>query len=234
VYVEAAGPQAPPRVAVRVVGEGDVTLWENTVDLPQRSTLRSTTIAIPVSRLGVGISNITVVAPGRTDTARTRVLVSLGDDLPIATFEEMLGYLRYFVPPEKLKAMKEAGPVARFEAWSQFLKDTDPVPSTPENEALRDYFARIRTANARFREDAAVGWLSDRGTAFVALGDPDNVVDASMQDPTVRVRQQVWEYRALRLQLVFLDQTGFGRWRLSSGARAELDNVIRRKIAAQP
>ncbi len=229
-YLEATGADAPPRVAVRVIGEGDVELWQGVVELPQRNAVRSNTVAIPVSRMGVGLANITVVAPGRTDTARTRVLVSLGDDLPIATFDEMLGYLRYFASAEKLKTMKDASATQRFDAWARFLKDTDPIPGTTENEALRDYFARIRAANQRFREDGPAGWLSDRGTAFVALGDPDNIYDSGMQDPSQRVRQQVWEYRTLRLNLVFLDQSGFGRWRLSSGGRAELDNVIRRKL----
>ena len=72
------------------------------------------------------------------------------------------------------------------------------------------------------------------GSRSSALGDPDNIHDSGLQDPNARVRQQVWEYRALRLQLVFIDQTGFGRWRLSSSGRAELENAIRRKLATQP
>jgi len=43
----------------------------------------------------------------------------------------------------------------------------------------------------------------------------------------------VWEYRELRVQIVFLDQTGFGRWRLANQSRAELDNAIRRRMASQ-
>jgi GWxTD domain-containing protein len=233
-YVEASGPTAPSSVDVRVMGEGDIELWKNTVDLPVRGALHSATVAIPVSRLGVGVSNITVTAPGRADTSRARVLVSLGDDLPIATFDEMLGYLRYFVASDKLKTLRTATPAQRADAWAQFLKDTDPVPGTAENEALRDYFGRIRTANTRYREDGPIGWQTDRGTAFVALGDPDNIFDSGLQDPSARVRQQVWEYRALRLQLVFLDQSGFGRWRLGASARAELENAIRRKLSTQP
>jgi GWxTD domain-containing protein len=234
VYIEAVGDQAPSSVNIRVVGEGDFELWNTTVDLQQRLNVRSTAVGVPVARLGVGISNITVTAAGRADTARARVLVSLGDDLPISTFEEMLGYLRYFATADKLKLLRDAPLTQRADAWAKFLKDTDPAPGTAENEALRDYFARIRAANQRYREDGPVGWQTDRGTTFVALGDPDNIYDSSLQDPSARVRQQVWEYRALRLQLVYIDQTGFGRWRLSSSARAELDNAIRRKLASTP
>jgi GWxTD domain-containing protein len=232
IYVEAAGPDAPERVTSRLIGEGDQTLWEGEVELSRRGDTRSATIAVPVARMGVGLTTLAVTAPGRSDTVRTRILVSLGDDLPIATFDEMLGYLRYFTTPDRLKALKDATPSARAEAWATFLKATDPIPATIEHEGLRDYFQRIRSANQRFREDGTVGWLSDRGVAFVGLGDPDNIYDSGMTDPGARVRQQVWEYREWRLQLVFLDQSGFGRWRLNPAGMAELQNTIRRRLAA--
>ena len=234
VYLEAAGSQAPTSVNVRVTGDGDQELWTTTVDLVERRSVRSTTLAVPVSRLGVGISSLVVTAAGRADTARTHLLVSLGDDLPISSFDEMLNYLRYFATADRLKPLRDATPTTRSEAWTKFLKDTDPVPGTPEHEGLRDYFARIRVANQRFRDDGPIGWQTDRGTAFVALGDPDNVFDSGLQNPGASARQQVWEYRAVRLTLVFIDQTGFGRWRLGLSARAELDNAIRRKLSLQP
>lgn len=233
VYLDALGAEAPGRVHMRVIGDGDVTLWDSTSELASRGTSRSTTVGIPVTRLGVGINTVQFSVPGRPDTVRTRVLVSLGDDLPIASFDEMLTYLRWFSTPERVALLRAAAPSERGEAWAAFLRETDPVPGTAEHEGLRDYFARIRVANLRFRDDAQVGWQSDRGTAFVALGDPDNIIDTGLIDPNARVRQQIWEYRELRIQLVFVDQTGFGRWRLNTQGRADLDAAIRRKLALQ-
>lgn len=230
-YIDAVGTAAPSKIDVRVLGEGDMLSWSNAFDLPERGGSRSTTITVPVTRMGIGLNTVQVAIPGSTDTVRTRVLVSLGDDLPIATFDEMLSYLRYFTTADRLKPLRDATPAQRAEAWATFLRETDPVPGTAEHEGLRDYFARIRTANVRFRDDAQLGWQSDRGIAFVALGDPDNIVDTGLIDPNARVRQQIWEYRELRLQLVFVDQTGFGRWRLGAQGRADLDNAIRRKMA---
>jgi GWxTD domain-containing protein len=234
VYIEAVGPQAPSTVDVRIVGDGDVELWASTVSLTARATVRSATVPVPVLRLGIGVSRLVVSTPGRTETAGTRMLVSLGDDLPIASFTEMLNYLRYFATPDRIRVLRDASPAQRSEVWAQFLKSTDPVPGTPEHEGLRDYFGRIRAANQRYREDGPIGWQTDRGTAFVALGEPDNIQDSGLQDPNSRVRQLVWVYTGLRVQLVFTDQTGFGRWRLSSGGRTELENAIRRKLASAP
>ncbi|MES2522458.1 MAG: GWxTD domain-containing protein [Gemmatimonadota bacterium] len=234
VYVEATGADAPARVSARVVGEGDQVLWEGAVDLTQRGNLRSAVLPVPVANMGIGVSTLSIAAQGKADTVRTRLMVSLGDDLPIASFQEMLGYLRYFTPPDRLKGLREATPVQRAALWTEFLRSTDPLPGTPEHEGLRDYFARIRQANLRFRDDAQVGWMSDRAAAFLGLGDPDQIYDTGFNDGSMRARQQVWEYRAYRLQLVFQDQTGFGRWRLAPNQMSDLQNAIRRRLAGLP
>lgn len=232
-YLDAVGAEAPAGAHIRIVGDGNVVLWDRDIELPLRGTGRSTTVGVPVARMGIGINTLLVSAPGRPDTARARVLVSLGEDLPIASFEEMFAYLRYFTTADRLRALRDATAMQRPEAWATFLKATDPIPGTAEHEGLRDYFGRIRVANIRFRDDGPVGWQSDRGIAFVALGDPDNIIDTGMTNPNARVRQQVWEYRELRVQIVFNDQTGFGRWRLTSQGRSDLDNAIRRRLTVQ-
>ena len=233
VYVEATGENPPPRVDVVLVGEGDAVLWRSTADLEARGALRNATLAIPVARMGIGVTTLRLSAPGSSDTSRTKILVSLGEDLPIASFEEMVSYLRWFATAERLRALRESAPESRAEAWNTFLKATDPYPGTPENEAIRDYFLRIRTANQRFHDDAPIGWQSDRGTAYVALGDPDDIYDSNANDPTARVRQHVSFYSEQKLQLVFIDQSGFGRWRLTPAGMSDLQNVIRRKLTNQ-
>lgn len=233
VYIEASGPDAPNQLNVVVAGANDVVLWRTTAELTDRGELRNATVALPVAKMGIGVTTLRMTAPGSGDTTRARILVSLGEDLPIGSFDEVISYLRWFTTPERLRALRDAAPEAKADAWVALLRATDPYPGTPENEALRDYFLRIRTANQRFSNDGPIGWQSDRGTAYVALGDPDEIYDSNANDPTARVRQQVWVYREDRLQLVFVDQSGFGRWRLSPAGMSDLQNVIRRKLATQ-
>lgn len=229
-YIDGVTSNAAAEVRVRVVGDGDIVGIDTILPLPLRGATRSTTIGVPVRRLPVGINAVQITRAGSADTARTRVLVTLGEDVPIGSFDEMLTYLRWFTTPDRIKELRDADLANRAAAWSAFLKATDPVPGTAEHEGLRDYFARIRVANIRFRDDAAAGWQSDRGTAFVALGEPDNIIDTGLLNPNDRVRQQIWEYRELRVQLLFIDQTGFGRWRIAPQSRGDLDLAIRRKL----
>ena len=235
IYLEAAGVSTPTLVNATLSAEGNTVVWRDSLTIaPNGSAVTSKMLSIPVKKMGIGVVTLNVARAGTSDTSRTRLFVTLGDDLPIASFEEMIRYLKYFASSERLKVLRDAAPVNRPQAWSDFLHATDPVPATSENEGLRDYFNRIRQANVRFRDDAIIGWQSDRGIAFVGLGEPDRVYDAPIVDPMVRRRQQVWEYTGdVRLNLVFLDNGGMGRFRLSTSGMNELEAAIRRKISLQ-
>lgn len=237
VYVEAYGPasaaQAPIRVTAR--NESGVTVWNNVAALPRNGALFSGTVTIPVANIGVGIAVVTVARADGTDTAVTPLFVSFGDDLPVAGFDEMLSYLRFFASVARLRALRESPPERRAQLWADFLRETDPSPQTPENEALQAYFARIQLANTRFRDETRAGWLSDRGMVFVGLGEPDQVLEQTVNAPGSQAiqgftRVQIWEYRQWRAQLVFTDQRQAGIFRLTLNSEREFRSLLQRQL----
>jgi GWxTD domain-containing protein len=166
------------------------------------------------------------------DTVRAPVFVSFGDDIPLLSYEEMLSELRYFAAPDRIRALRDAPVERRGLAWADFLRSTDPAPSTPEHEALQAYFNRILQANLRFREEgrSGTGWLSDRGKVFVAVGEPDQVYEQTTNLPvtatsTTRGRVQSWEYTQYRVRFLFYDENGTGRWRLTPASEAEFQAI---------
>ena len=231
VYVEGYGDGAsfPVRIQVRPEGAPNV-LWSDSVALPKQQNLFAGVINVPLQRLGVGVMVMRVNRVGGTDTLQAPLFIAFGEDLPVATFSEMLDYLRYYVSAPRLAAMRDAAPEQRASLWAAFIKDSDPVPQTPQHEGMRDYFNRIAQANLRFREEGGIGWLTDRGRVFVALGTPDQVLQPSVNDLNQRGRTEVWEYRQHRLSIVFVDQTGFGRWRMTLSSETEFESTARRVI----
>jgi|GEM_PF-700925 len=153
IYIDAVGANAPARVDVRVVGEGDLVSWTNSIELQPRGNARSTTITIPVTRMSVGLNTVQMAIPGTPDTVRTRVLVTLGDDLPIANFEEMLSYLRYFTTADRLKPLRDAAPLQRAEVWATFLRET-PRLNTRGSGITLDGFAPPTRASGMMRKSA--------------------------------------------------------------------------------
>jgi len=229
-YVESYADATTPRLLLRVVARGErgAAVWSDTASVARRGALYAGELRLPVPRLGVGI--VTVDVTHGADSARAALFVGLGEDLPAATFEDVLAYLRYYASPERLRALRDASPELRPAVWAAFLRESDPVSATPEHERLREYFARVRAANARFGEESTPGWMTDRGMTYIVLGEPDQIADPAEQDPNAKGRTQVWEYRTEKLQLTFTDRGGFGRWRLTSPSAAQVQAVMRRKL----
>ena len=228
-YVEAYGlePNQPVRATVR--GDKGTVLWSDTITLSRVGTVSSGLVQVPVAKVGIGAVNLVLSRTDVADSTRTPLFVSFGDELPVASFEDMLSYLRFFATPQRIKALRDTAEALRGEAWSTFLRETDPNPTTPQHEALQAYFTRIQQANAEFREEGGAGWLSDRGMVYVGLGPPDNVFEPGMGQMNQRGQAQIWEYQRMQMQLVFIDQSGFGRWRLTTQSEVEFQNALRRE-----
>jgi GWxTD domain-containing protein len=229
-YLEAYDAQSPS-IGLAIRNTDGLTLWSDSLTLPRVGSLSSGVLHVPVARIGVGLLTLTAWRTDAPDTVRTPLFVALSDELAIASFEEMLDYLRYFTTPDRLRAIRDTTPEARPAAWLGFLRATDPVPSTPEHEALRDYFARLDQANQRFREEGIAGWLTDRGMVYATLGEPDQIFEPGGGEMSQRGRAQIWQYSRYRAQLFFIDQSGFGRWRLTSSSEGEFNAIARRERA---
>ena len=228
-YVESYGP--PPvggggAVQLRVIGDSGVVVYADSVPwIEAGNKLRSAILRVPISKIGFG--ELGVLA-GSNGALASPLLVSFGDGLPVSTFSDMVGLLRYFASSDRLRGLRALPPQDRTAGWAAFLQSTDPVTGSRAGDALRGYFARLVDANARFREDDHTpGWLTDRGMVFSALGEPDNQI-APNDGPDDRPMVQVWSYQRYRTRLTFVDRGGFGRWRLTPGSEAEYRALLRR------
>jgi GWxTD domain-containing protein len=180
-------------------------------------------IALGPDRLPVG--RLRLVARAGSDSAVTPALVSFSEQWAITNFDDVVSLLRYFGQDRAVGRLRDAPGAERPALWREFLKATDPNPATPENEALEAYFRRVLVANSRFEEAGEPGWLSDRGEVYITLGEPDEIFDLSsdFQGPRRMIR---WNYFSHRLLLDFVDETGFGRFRLTPSGRAEYHRVL--------
>ena len=228
IYLESYDDGAAPLVLM-IRSERGRVLWSDTVEVASRAGIRAGVVEVPVARMGLGASRLTVVREGGSDSTSAFIFAGFGSELPVASYDDMLSYLRYFASPARVERLRVAAEEDRPTAWADFARATDGNPQTPEHEDLRDYFGRLMRANARYREEATPGWMVDRGKVFIVLGEPDHILEPPLND-TQRGRQQLWEYRVLNLQLVFYDQTGAGRWRLTQSSEVRFETEFRRRL----
>jgi len=238
VYLEAYGQQARLPVSFVVQNDRGVVTWRDTTVLERAGNLMSGAVQIPITRVGIGVANVTFTRADGMDTVRTPVFVSFGSDIPLLSYEELINQLRYYVAPDRQKTLRDTPVEQRGQAWANFLRASDPVPSTPEHEGLQTYFTRLQQAGIRFRDDGATraGWLSDRARVFVVLGEPDQLYEQNTNGPisrnsvSQRGRLQYWEYGQYRVRLIFYDDTGTGRWRLTPISDTEFQNINARLL----
>ena len=233
VYVEAYGATAPARLAVRAVDDGGHDVWSDTVPARGDARLATAVVVLPAERLPIGQAALEVQLVGAAATARAPFLVSFSNQWVVNNFEQMVSLLRYFPHQDWVAKLRDAPAEQRAQVWRDFWKATDPVPITPENEALDQYFERVQIATQRYREEGAPGWLTDRGEVFITLGDPDDVYDLSNEMGRGGIRVIRWTYTQLRLTLFFEDQSGFGRYRLTPTSRADYQSALSRVRRAQ-
>jgi GWxTD domain-containing protein len=225
IYVEAYGQGTRLPLDFVVRSQKGTQLWRDSVTLLRKGSLFNGVVNVPISNVGVGIAQVFFTRRDSPDSAKAPLFVSFGEDIPLMSFEDMLGYLRYFANPARLAALRTAPLEKRATVWAEFLRATDPVPETSTNEDMQAYFTRIQQANADFRMDHNPGWLSDRGMVFVALGEPDQIVErnvnssGSIMQTASSTRLQVWQYRHYNSQLIFYEEAG--RWRLTRPSEAE-------------
>jgi len=235
IYIEGYGQGVRLPVNFVVRNDKGAQIWRDSTALGRNGALFNGVVNVPISTVGVGIARVffTRRDAGGADSVETPLFVSFGEDIPLMSFEDMVGYLRFFATISRLNALRNAPLEKRATMWAEFLRATDPIPETPTNEDLQAYFGRIQQANARFRMDRNPGWLSDRGMVFVALGEPDEIFDRSVNQtlsPTQiasAARLQIWQYRQYNSQLVFYEDTG--RWRLTRPSETEFLSISARR-----
>jgi GWxTD domain-containing protein len=220
-FVEAYSLPGPRVVPVRLVTGRDSVILTDSLRFAGGQEVESAVLRFSPDSFPLGeLHLVSGLAP---DTTVSAALVSFSSSWVVTNFEDMLSLLRYFPPSPALDSLRKAEPGERGIMWKAFWKATDPNPGTTSNEALDMYVRRVALANVRFRDEGIAGWKTDRGEVFIRLGEPDEIFDASPQSEGRLIR---WGYTQYQLAIYFLDETGFGRFRLTPSSRSELERVV--------
>jgi GWxTD domain-containing protein len=225
-YVETYNIAAGTSLALSAVDGAGRVAWQDTLRIETQVPVRGFTVSLPPQRLSIGRYELRLSQAG-TQMAATPFLVAFSDQYAAGNLADIVSLLRWFAPPDSLRALLNAAPEDRAAAWQRFWRSTDPNPATPENEAIDEYLRRVQLANERFRDEGIPGWMTERGEVFIALGEPSEVLDRR-PDVQGRNRWIQWQYLEHRLVLSFFDDTGFGRYRMDPRSRSEFMRISNR------
>lgn len=99
----------------------------------------------------------------------------------------------------------------KIKRYLEFWKKKNPNPAVEDNRVFDEYYRRINYANENYSHYTE-GWRTDRGMIYITLGPPNNI-DRHPFDYDSKP-YEIWEYYDLNQQYVFMDENGFGDYRL--------------------
>ena len=141
----------------------------------------------------------------------------------IRNLDDAIAQLRYVAKDRDIRQIREGATaeekLARFRAYWTRL---DPTPGTERNERMEEYYYRVDYANRRYGAGRQ-GWETDRGNVLIRFGEPDDVTRRPFSMGAKPY--EVWSYPRLRRRFIFVDNTGFGDYRLLSPVWDERNNM---------
>lgn len=128
-------------------------------------------------------------------------------------WDRMLEALSYVADDRDVERLRALPPDQQAQGWEDFWRRRDPTPDTRRNEAMLEFFRRVRYADRHFA-GAGPGWRSDMGRIYIKFGAPDQI---ESRPPTTDSPQlEIWYYNQPYRRFVFADREGFGRYTLVS------------------
>ncbi|MBI5473850.1 MAG: GWxTD domain-containing protein [Ignavibacteriae bacterium] len=178
-------------------------------------------LPIDQSAMSLGAYTLYVQAFTQIDTIKALTTTSRAFDVrwsgmpkSVKDLDLSIEQLVYIAKDKELDNIRDAKtPEEKQKLFLEFWKKKDPNPNTLRNEKMEEYYQRVEYANKHFKHYTE-GWRTDMGMVYIIFGTPNNV-DRHPFDSDSKP-YEVWSYYELNYSFVFVDQSGFGDYRLAT------------------
>ena len=192
-------------------------LWNQSFEIKSTEDYFYQRIVVPEDIINKGLRKKVYVTLNQGEKEKKETLIfgvtRDGFSKSISNFNQAILAMRYILVDDEYKQMRRSKPEKQEELFLKYWKDRDPSPETKQNELQDEYFARVAYANSSFK-GSTDGWRTHMGEIYIKFGRPDDIEEYS--DPFTRVYQQRWHYYRINKYFDFIDESGFGDYRLTS------------------
>ncbi|MBN1447702.1 MAG: GWxTD domain-containing protein [Bacteroidetes bacterium] len=172
---------------------------------------------------GVGSYTLRVTIRRADDSTDTGILaanerqfmvewLTSGAPISINDLDDAIDQLRWFAKDDEIDYIRAAEDEdERRKRFENFWERHNPTPGAGSNQAMIEYYNRVAYANKHYGHFME-GWKTDRGMIYIIYGKPD-YIDRHPLDVESKP-YEIWEYYDLNRRFIFIDESGFGDYRL--------------------
>lgn len=157
-----------------------------------------------------------ITASGNSSSSKiSTTFTSVNLDFPMSlnNIDVLIAQLQYIANDKEMEYMKTGKTDdEKRKRFLEFWKSKDPSPNTKKNEVMIEYYRRLSYANKHFTSIYEDGWKSDMGMIYIIFGLPSNVERHPYEMDSKPY--EVWDYYEINREFIFIDETGFGDYRL--------------------
>jgi GWxTD domain-containing protein len=194
-----------------------VFIYKENIDITTGLDIQNRML-IPVStdKFPAGKFKIEVTASNSKYTVtETSTFESENTDFPVdlTDIDVAISQLQYIAKDDEMDYIESGKSDAeKRKRFIEFWDAKDPSPLTKRNEVLNEYYKRIKYSDKHFSSPYTPGWRTDMGMVYVIFGQPSSI-DRHPYEMGSKP-YEIWEYDVINRQFVFIDDTGFGDYRL--------------------
>lgn len=172
-----------------------------------------------IKDVDLGLGNYILTADVKDDkndlavsTIKNFVSRWMGVPSSIKDLDKAVAQMVYIATSSEIDEINDAkSKEEKIQKYLAYWKKKDPDPQSEDNPVFDEYYRRVVFADENFSHYIE-GWRTDRGMVFIILGAPNNIDRHPFEYDSKPY--EVWEYYELNKSFVFLDETGFGDYRL--------------------
>ncbi len=197
------------------VFSGKKLQWTDTINSSSDTKVISQLINLPTKDINkVDLKIEVIVNQGELSASKSSKFKSRDSFMfgGVGNIDLALSQMNYILTTQERKELKNLKQNEKEDFFKKAWARRDPKPETKVNELMDEYYARVQFAEENFSRGSSGGWRSDMGMIFILFGKPDDIQRySSMQSNYV---YETWYYFSIGEEFAFVDDYGFGDYRL--------------------
>ncbi len=209
-----------------VLNQGEYTLtlslisdkkveWEDSIKAVADSDVVNHLIEIPIADVDRRDVKIKAVVNQGKNTASKSFIFKIKNATffdGISNIDSALDQMSYILTLDEKKELKELKQSEKEKFFKKVWAKRDPIAQTKVNELMEEYYTRVNFAEDNFSRGTSGGWKSDMGMIYILFGKPDDMTRSMNMQGSYNY--QTWYYFEIGEEFTFIDEYGFGDYRL--------------------